>query len=144
MPTMKGHNAPPMTPRVPGTDLRSPDVPTAIIYRPSRPVTQSGRRPRHWILEFEPSETHTLDPLMGWATRADPYRTVRLTFPDKESAISFAEKQDWTYMVRGDARNHEGSRTPARTDRRRSPAAAASGGRAPIADARMLDTSILL
>jgi hypothetical protein len=34
----RGHNRPPLPPKVPGTDMRSWDVPTAIIYRPARSV----------------------------------------------------------------------------------------------------------
>ena len=33
---MQGHNRPPFAPTIPGTNLRSHDVPTAIIYRPAR------------------------------------------------------------------------------------------------------------
>jgi hypothetical protein len=79
--------------------MRSPDVPLAIIHRPARSVTQSAPRPRHWVLEFEPSRAPELDPLMGWTTRDDPYRTVRLPFPDAASAIRYAESQDWRYIV---------------------------------------------
>ena len=42
--SMRGHNRPMSRPTIPGTDLSSPDVPTAIIYRPSRSATQSGPR----------------------------------------------------------------------------------------------------
>lgn len=72
---MRGHNRPPVRPKIPGTDLPSPDVPTAIIYRPSRGAMQSGPRPRHWILEFEPAASPQIEPLMGW-TATDG--TVRL------------------------------------------------------------------
>ncbi|MBW7056113.1 ETC complex I subunit [Paracoccus bogoriensis] len=96
----KGRNrADPAPPRIPGTNLRSPNVPLAIIRRPARPVTQSASRPRHWVLEFEPSSAPALDPLMGWTTSADPYRSIRLTFPDVASAIRFAEANDWRYIV---------------------------------------------
>ena len=42
--SMRGHNRPMSRPTIPGTDLSSPDVPTAIIYRPSRSATQSALR----------------------------------------------------------------------------------------------------
>lgn len=95
----KGRNRADPAPRIPGTNLRSSNVPLAIIRRPARPVTQSAPRPRHWVLEFEPSSAPALDPLMGWTTSADPYRSIRLTFPDAASAIRFAEANDWRYIV---------------------------------------------
>lgn len=94
-----GRNRLEAAPRIPGTDLRSPDVPLAIIRRPARSATQSAPRPRHWVLEFEPSRAPELDPLMGWTTSNDPYRTIRLQFPDAASAIRYAEAQDWRYIV---------------------------------------------
>lgn len=98
--TMKGHNSAPFAPKIPGTDLRSRDVPIAIIYRPARSTMQSGPRPRHWVLEFEPARPASIDPLMGWTASDDPYRPIRLTFPDKESAVAFAERQDWPHILR--------------------------------------------
>ena len=97
---IRGHNRPPFRPEIPGTDLRSPDVPMAIIYRPSRSATQSAPQPRHWILEFEPAASSEIDPLMGWTASRAPYRSIRLSFPDRESAIDYAEKRDWPYILR--------------------------------------------
>ncbi|SEM25151.1 ETC complex I subunit conserved region [Roseovarius azorensis] len=102
--SMRGHNRPPFRPKIPGTDLPSPDVPTAIIYRPSRNAMQSGSRPRHWILEFEPAASPQIEPLMGWTATRDPYRPIRLSFPDRESAIDYAERHDWDYIVRDECR----------------------------------------
>jgi len=104
MQTMKGQNRPPFAPKIPGTDLRSHDVPVAVIYRPARSAMQSGPRPRHWVLEFEPARRVAVEPLMGWTTSDDPYRPIRLTFPDKEAATAFAERQDWTYILCDDPR----------------------------------------
>lgn len=98
--SMRGHNRPMSRPRLPGANLSSPDVPMAIIYCPSRGATQSGPRPRHWMLEFEPAASSEIEPLMGWTASRDPYQPIRLSFPDRESAIDYAEKQDWTYIVR--------------------------------------------
>lgn len=102
---MRGHNRPPVRPRIPGTDLQSADVPTAIIYRPSRSVMQSSPRPRHWVLEFEPASSPEIEPLMGWTSTRDPYRPIRLSFPDRESAVEYAELNDWHYIVRNDGGN---------------------------------------
>lgn len=100
MSMLRGHNQPPFRPKIPGTELRSGDVPTAIIYRPARSVKQRGPRPRHWVLEFEPSEAPRIEPLMGWTASTDTCRPIRLTFPDRDSAIAFAERNDWHYLVR--------------------------------------------
>ena len=99
---MRGHNRPPFPPKIPGTDLPSWDVPTAIIYRPARSAMTSAPRPNYWILEFEPSRPLQVEPLMGYTSSNDPYRSIRLKFPDRESAVEFAEQQDWRYFVRED------------------------------------------
>ena len=100
---MRGHNRPPFPPKIPGTDLPSWDVPTAIIYRPARSAMTSAPRPNYWILEFEPSRPPQIEPLMGHTSSDDPYRPIRLKFPDRDSAVDFAERQDWRYIVREDA-----------------------------------------
>ncbi len=102
---MRGHNRPPFRPKLPGTDMTSADAPTAIIYRPSRSPVQSGPRPRHWILEFEPAAPSEIEPLMGWTATRDPYRPIRLSFPDCESAIKYAERNDWNYVIRGEGKS---------------------------------------
>lgn len=100
---MRGHNRPPFPPKIPGTDLPSWDVPTAIIYRPARSAMTSAPRPKYWVLEFEPSRPPQIDPLTGHTSSDDPYRPIRLKFPDRDSAVDFAERQDWRYIVREDA-----------------------------------------
>lgn len=99
---MRGHNRPPFPPKIPGTDLPSWDVPTAIIYRPARSAMTSAPRPNYWVLEFEPSRPPQIEPLMGYTSSGDPYRPIRLKFPDRDSAVEFAEQQDWRYFVHED------------------------------------------
>lgn len=82
--------------------MRSWDVPTAIIYRPARSAMTSAPRPNYWILEFEPSRPLWIEPLMGYTSSDDPYRSIRLKFPDRDSAVAFAQRQDWRYIVRED------------------------------------------
>lgn len=100
---MRGHNRPRFPPKVPGTEMRSWDVPTAIIYRPARSAMTSAPRPNYWVLEFEPLRPLWIEPLMGYTSSDDPYRSIRLKFPDQQSAIDFAEHNDWRYIVREDA-----------------------------------------
>lgn len=95
----RGHNRPPFRPRVPGTPF-SGDVPVAHIYRPARSAKTSAPRRDEWVLEFDPARADAIEPLMGWTASADTYRPVRLVFPDRESAVEFAERQNWTYVVR--------------------------------------------
>lgn len=102
---MRGHNRPPFPPKIPGTNMRSWGVPTAIIYRPARSAMTSAPRPNYWILEFEPARPPHIEPLMGYTSSSDPFRTIRLKFPDRESAVEFAENQDWRYIVREDTPN---------------------------------------
>lgn len=99
---MRGHNRPPFQPKMPGTSMRSDAVPTAIIYRPARSAMTSAPRPRRWVLEFEPASPLRIEPLMGWTSSDDPFRAIRLIFPDRDSAVEFAERQDWRYVVRED------------------------------------------
>lgn len=99
---MRGHNRPHVRPRLPGTDLPARGVPTAIIHRPARSATSSGPRPDHWVLEFEPARPARIEPLMGWTAGDDPFRGIRLVFPDRDSAVEFAERQDWRYVVLDD------------------------------------------
>lgn len=104
---LRGQNRPPFRPKIPGTDLRSKDVPTAVIYRPARSIMQRRPRPRrHWVLEFEPTHPPRIEPLMGWTASSDPFRPIRLTFPDRESAIAYAERNDWRYIVRDTPSEH--------------------------------------
>ena len=46
---------------------------------------------------------------MGWTATRDPYRPIRLSFPDCESAVGHAERNDWDYIVR------DGGRSKSRT-----------------------------
>ena len=74
--------------------------PMARIYKPAPSVMQSGRaNTRRWVLEFEPQAPLFIEPLMGWTGSTDPLRQVRLTFPDKESAVRFAEREGHAFTV---------------------------------------------
>ena len=65
----------------------------ARIIENSRKTTQSGRaKAGTWTLEFERSEAQRHDPLMGWTGSGDTKTQVRLSFPSKEAAIAYCEK----------------------------------------------------
>ncbi|MBF0247710.1 MAG: ETC complex I subunit [Alphaproteobacteria bacterium] len=65
----------------------------ARIYRPANNIMQSGKaRMLTWILEFEPGEAKTVDPLMGWTGSGDTRGQVRMTFDTREEAVGYAQR----------------------------------------------------
>jgi len=75
-------------------------MPECKIYQPTKNAMQSGRANMgRWILEYEPSERKSADPLMGWIGSGDTATQVRLKFENKEDAITFARKKGLTYRV---------------------------------------------
>jgi hypothetical protein len=87
-------------PRLPGTSIPAPgQLPLAYIYQPAPSPTQSAPVRKEWVLEFERSSPPEIDPLMGWIGSRDPFPHIRLRFPDRQSAIEFAERQGWPYLV---------------------------------------------
>jgi hypothetical protein len=66
---------------------------SARIFQPSRPATQSGNaKSQGWVLEFYPEMSSKIDPLMGWTSSGEMQAQVKLNFPDKESAVKYANK----------------------------------------------------
>ncbi|XP_060028795.1 NADH dehydrogenase [ubiquinone] iron-sulfur protein 4, mitochondrial-like [Erinaceus europaeus] len=66
------------------------------IFVPARNNTQSGvHNTKKWKVEFDTRERWE-NPLMGWASTADPLSNMVLTFRTKEDAIVFAEKNGWS------------------------------------------------
>ena len=71
----------------------------AKIYIPTKSAMQSGKvNVKKWILEFETLNSGT-NPLMGWLTSKDMMTEVKLEFPTKEKAITFARKNNIEYSV---------------------------------------------
>lgn len=71
------------------------------IYQPAKTATQSGlARTHHWALEFLPRRRSRIDPLTGWNGSRGSQRQIKLSFPDRESAIAFATRRGWTFIVR--------------------------------------------
>eukprot|EP00842_Homolaphlyctis_polyrhiza_P000151 jgi/Hompol1/1136/HPOL_001065-RA len=52
----------------------------------------------HWKIDFD-TEARWENPLMGWASSADPVQALRIKFDTKEAAIAFAERQGYDYWV---------------------------------------------
>ena len=89
------------TPFLPGTSRPvGGAVPTARIFRPARSAMSSGQRRKPvWVLEFEPAAPLIPEPLMGWTSSQDSLAHVRMGFPDRQSAIGFAERHGWHYQA---------------------------------------------
>jgi hypothetical protein len=72
----------------------------ARIYRPAKTAMQSGRgKTQDWVLEFEPAEKPSIEPLMGWTSSGDTIQQVTLTFDSAEKAIAYCRKNRIDYEV---------------------------------------------
>ena len=76
----------------------------ARIYKPCKTAMQSGRkasvtRGNDWVLEFPRNAVVRPDPLMGWQSSADTGRQVKVRFPDRQSAIDYAEARGIDYQI---------------------------------------------
>lgn len=69
------------------------------IFVPARNAMQSGvQNTKKWKIDFDTRERWE-NPLMGWASTADPLSNMVLSFTSKEEAIAFVEKNGWSYEV---------------------------------------------
>ncbi|WP_270727112.1 ETC complex I subunit [Shimia sp. Alg240-R146] len=65
----------------------------ARIYQPARTAMSSGvAQTKDWILEYGPSESREIDPLMGWTGSGDTQSQVRLRFDSKDAALAYANE----------------------------------------------------
>lgn len=65
---------------------------SARIYQPAKTAMQSGvAKTKSWVLEFAPSSSREVDPLMGWTSSSDTQAQVRMSFDTKDAAVSYAE-----------------------------------------------------
>lgn len=63
----------------------------ARIYQPARNAMQSGLgKSKVWVLEFAPSSTREIDPLMGWTSTSDTETQIKLRFDSREAALAYA------------------------------------------------------
>ncbi len=70
------------------------------IYQPAKTAMQSGRaKTKAWKLEYEPSASQYVEPLMGWVGQRDTQQQLNLTFDTKEAAILYAEDNGLDYRV---------------------------------------------
>lgn len=72
----------------------------ARIYQPAKTAVQSGRfKTRRWVVEHEPRSVQRPDRLIGWVGSDDTAQQVRLTFPSKEAAIAWCERNGLSYTL---------------------------------------------
>jgi NADH dehydrogenase ubiquinone Fe-S protein 4 len=72
----------------------------ARIFKPAKTAMQSGTAKTHeWVLEFEQEVPRSVEPLMGYTSSADTKQQLRLTFPTKDAAIEYAERNGVPYTV---------------------------------------------
>tara|TARA_R110002072_G_scaffold24806_1_gene83835 strand:- start:2159 stop:2470 length:312 start_codon:yes stop_codon:yes gene_type:complete len=65
----------------------------ARIYQPARTAMSSGTaKTKSWVLEFAPSESREVDPLMGWTSSSDTQSQIRLQFATREEAVDYARE----------------------------------------------------
>jgi hypothetical protein len=88
-------------PVMPGGGMAAPygGPPRVRIHQPGRSVTQSASGRRRWVLEFLPAEAPGPDLTVRRAPASDPLAHLRIEFPDRMSAIAFAERHGWPYDV---------------------------------------------
>ena len=73
---------------------------TARIYKPARTAMQSGTaKTKEWVLDYEPEQPRTVEPLMGWTSSGDMKQELRLCFDSKEEAIAYCEREGVAYQV---------------------------------------------
>ncbi len=72
----------------------------ARIIQKSKNAMQSGRfGTDQWMLEYEPAQAKTADPLMGWAGSGDTQQQISLSFDSLAAAQAYAEKKGLDYVV---------------------------------------------
>ena len=73
---------------------------SARIYKPARTAMQSGTaNTREWVLDYEPEEPRTVEPLMGWTSSVDMKQELRLRFETKEEAIAYCVREGIPYQA---------------------------------------------
>ena len=79
-----------------------PSDAVARIFRPARSALTSGKaRTKRWVLHFDRRTPPVIEPLMGWTGGDDTLTQVELTFPTREAAVAYAERQGLTFVIEG-------------------------------------------
>jgi hypothetical protein len=72
----------------------------ARIYKPAKTAMQSGTaKTKLWVLEYEPEQPRSVEPLMGWTSSGDMRQQVRLRFETKDEAVAYCERAGIRYQL---------------------------------------------
>eukprot|EP00173_Palmaria_palmata_P002748 Plantae.Rhodophyta-Palmaria_palmata.ctg28576.p1 GENE.Plantae.Rhodophyta-Palmaria_palmata.ctg28576~~Plantae.Rhodophyta-Palmaria_palmata.ctg28576.p1 ORF type:complete len:174 (-),score=11.59 Plantae.Rhodophyta-Palmaria_palmata.ctg28576:172-621(-) len=73
------------------------------IFKPAKVATQQGRgsSTHMWHVKFDKvsGNDRWTNPLMGWTSTSDPLSTLGMTFPTREAAVEYAERNGYEYKV---------------------------------------------
>lgn len=73
----------------------------AIIYKPSKTSTQSGRKnTQKWILTYLTALPQKADSLIGWVGSGSTLNQLKLKFSSKEKAIDYATQNGLFFEIR--------------------------------------------
>ncbi|AKI00538.1 ETC complex I subunit conserved region [Hoeflea sp. IMCC20628] len=73
---------------------------TAKIYRPAKTAMQSGTaKTQDWVLEFEPEQPRTIDPIMGYTSSGDMKSQIHMSFETRELAVAYATRNGIPFRV---------------------------------------------
>lgn len=53
-------------------------------------MSSGTAKSKSWILDYSAANSREVDPLMGWTSSDDTQSQVRIKFPSKEAALSYA------------------------------------------------------
>ena len=70
-----------------------------IAPRPLKTLQSGDAQSYQWQLTWKNSNRWN-NPLMGWASSADPMSQVKLNFDSEEDAIAYAKRNGWKFEVR--------------------------------------------
>eukprot|EP00043_Microstomoeca_roanoka_P002845 m.40933 g.40933 ORF g.40933 m.40933 type:complete len:187 (-) comp11764_c0_seq2:155-715(-) len=92
-------NAATIAPFLSGVPVEQVKARYVRITIPTRNVMQSGEsKLNRWTITWDTKERWE-NPLMGWASTADPLSNMEVRFDSKEDAIAYCERNGWSYYV---------------------------------------------
>ena len=72
----------------------------ARIYQKAKTAMQSGRAGTDdWVMEYPRLDRALPDRLMGWQSSGDTMKTIHLSFPSADEAMTWAEENGIDYTV---------------------------------------------
>ena len=73
---------------------------TARIYKPTKTAMQSGKaKTKEWVLDYDPEQPRTVEPLMGWTSSSDMRQQLKLQFATQEEAVAYCKRESIPYRI---------------------------------------------